>query len=71
MGKVRVREQVEAVGKMLLALKFKVHLSSNPAGGILVDPVKKDRQSSNVTVFSPSHSTPPKRYQALVEQHRL
>lgn len=62
-GSVSVSEQVEAVGKMLLALKFKVHMS-NPVGGILVDPVKNDRQSLNVAVFPLSYSTPPKRYQA-------
>lgn len=62
-GSVSVSEQVEAVGKMLLALKLKIH-TSNPVGGILFDPVKNDRQSLNVAVFPLSYSTPPKRHQA-------
>ena len=55
-----MREEVDAVGKTLLALKFKVQTSSNPTGGIVVTSVKKDRQSLKVTVWPSFCSIPPK-----------
>lgn len=61
MGRVSVRAQVEAVGNMLVLLKFRVQ-PSKPVGGIRLAPVKKDKQSPKYrkgAVSSSSALTPP------------
>ena len=55
-------EQVDAVGYTLTELKLSVHSVSKPVGGIMLAPVKKDKQSDRshmALVSSSSVATPP------------
>ena len=57
-----MREQVDAVGYTLTELKLSVHFVSKQVGGIMLAPVKKDKQSDRshrVLVSSSSVATPP------------